>query len=72
MREGSNLPLDLPAGPVPQATAAMTACDGIVLVVDAVEGVMMQTETLIKNAILERLPIVLVINKARRVRTRHV
>lgn len=42
------------------------ACDGIVLVVDAVEGVMMHTETLVKHALHEGLAITLCINKARR------
>lgn len=41
------------------------ACDGIVLVVDAVEGVMMHTETLVKHALHEGLAITLCINKAR-------
>ncbi|CAM9258148.1 unnamed protein product [Phaeothamnion confervicola] len=41
----------------------MRACDGVVLVVDAVEGVMMQTERLIKRALQERLAITLLINK---------
>lgn len=40
------------------------ACDGIVLVVDAVEGVMMHTETLVKHALHEGLAITLCINKA--------
>ncbi len=41
------------------------ACDGIVLVVDAVEGVMMHTETLVKHALHEGLAITLCINKVR-------
>ena len=40
------------------------ACDGIVLVVDAVEGVMMHTETLVKHALHEGLAITLCINMA--------
>lgn len=46
-----------------EVTAAIRISDGMVLLVDAVEGVTMQTKRLIKHAILERLPIVLVINK---------
>lgn len=42
------------------------ACDGIVLVVDAVEGVMMHTETLVKHALHEGLAITLCINKVDR------
>lgn len=42
------------------------ACDGVVLVVDAVEGVMMHTETLIKHALYEGLAITLCINKVDR------
>lgn len=46
------------------------ACDGIVLVVDAVEGVMMHTETLVKHALHEGLAITLCINKVSRTRRR--
>lgn len=42
------------------------ACDGVVLVVDAVEGVMMHTETLVKHALNEGLAITLCINKVDR------
>lgn len=42
------------------------ACDGVVLVVDAVEGVMMHTETLVKHALHEGLAITLCINKVSR------
>lgn len=49
-----------------EVSAALRACDGALLVVDAVEGVMMQTERLIKLALQERLPIVLCINKVDR------
>lgn len=47
-------------------TAALRACDGVLLVVDAVEGVMLQTERLIKHALAEQLPLVLLINKVDR------
>lgn len=46
-----------------EAAAAMRACDGAVLVVDAVEGVMMQTERLARIALAEGLSVCLVINK---------
>lgn len=43
-----------------ESTAALRAADGAVIVVDAVEGVMMSTERLIKHALQARLPICLV------------
>lgn len=46
-----------------EVTAAFRLSDGCVLFVDAAEGVMMNTERLIKHAILEKLPITLCINK---------
>jgi 116 kDa U5 small nuclear ribonucleoprotein component len=52
-----------------EAAAAMRACDGAVLVVDAVEGVMMQTERLARIALAEGLSVCLVINKVSAVHT---
>ncbi|TPX36127.1 hypothetical protein SmJEL517_g01470 [Synchytrium microbalum] len=49
-----------------EVTAAIRLVDGAVLVVDAVEGVMVNTERMIKHLITERIPIVLVINKVDR------
>lgn len=49
-----------------EACAAMRACDGVILVVDAVEGLMLQTERVIKQALLEGLAITLLINKVDR------
>eukprot|EP00735_Rhodelphis_limneticus_P008737 TRINITY_DN2227_c0_g1::TRINITY_DN2227_c0_g1_i1::g.6655::m.6655 TRINITY_DN2227_c0_g1::TRINITY_DN2227_c0_g1_i1::g.6655 ORF type:complete len:985 (+),score=308.55,sp/Q5F3X4/U5S1_CHICK/61.14/0.0,GTP_EFTU/PF00009.22/2.7e-47,EFG_IV/PF03764.13/2.7e+03,EFG_IV/PF03764.13/8.7e-27,EFG_C/PF00679.19/1.7e+03,EFG_C/PF00679.19/2e-21,Miro/PF08477.8/5.2e-08,GTP_EFTU_D2/PF03144.20/2.8e-07,EFG_II/PF14492.1/1.2e-05,MMR_HSR1/PF01926.18/2.2e-05,Dynamin_N/PF00350.18/0.4,Dynamin_N/PF00350.18/1.9,Ras/PF00071.17/0.0052,Se len=49
-----------------EVTAAMRLADGVVLVVDAVEGVMLNTERLIQHAVRDHLPIVLVINKVDR------
>ncbi len=46
-----------------EVTAAFRISDGCVLFVDAAEGVMLNTERLIKHAILEKLPITLCINK---------
>jgi len=49
-----------------EISAGMRGSDGVVLVVDAVEGVMAQTERIIKLALIERLPLVLVLNKVDR------
>jgi U5 small nuclear ribonucleoprotein component len=49
-----------------EVTAAFRISDGCVLFVDAAEGVMLNTERLIKHAILEKLPICLCINKVDR------
>ncbi|XP_065839925.1 116 kDa U5 small nuclear ribonucleoprotein component-like [Oscarella lobularis] len=46
-----------------EVTAALQICDGVVIFVDASEGVMLNTERLIKHAVQERLPISLCINK---------
>eukprot|EP01133_Synstelium_polycarpum_P012173 gene12173-14248_t len=49
-----------------EVTAGLRLADGAVIVVDALEGVMMQTERLIKHAVQEGLAICLVINKVDR------
>ncbi|XP_039255235.2 116 kDa U5 small nuclear ribonucleoprotein component-like [Styela clava] len=46
-----------------EVTAAMRLSDGVVLFVDASEGVMLNTEQLLKHAVQERLAITLCINK---------
>eukprot|EP00297_Palpitomonas_bilix_P001843 CAMPEP_0113882254 /NCGR_PEP_ID=MMETSP0780_2-20120614/8845_1 /TAXON_ID=652834 /ORGANISM="Palpitomonas bilix" /LENGTH=977 /DNA_ID=CAMNT_0000869233 /DNA_START=47 /DNA_END=2980 /DNA_ORIENTATION=+ /assembly_acc=CAM_ASM_000599 len=51
---------------VDEASAALRVSDGAVLVIDAVEGVLSSTEKLVKHAIEEKVPIVVVINKVDR------
>eukprot|EP01130_Rhizamoeba_saxonica_P017042 TRINITY_DN8076_c0_g1_i1.p1 TRINITY_DN8076_c0_g1~~TRINITY_DN8076_c0_g1_i1.p1 ORF type:complete len:985 (+),score=218.40 TRINITY_DN8076_c0_g1_i1:51-2957(+) len=46
-----------------EATAAFRLCDGIVLVVDVVEGKMVNNERMIRHAVQNGLKIVLVLNK---------
>ncbi|GMS89256.1 hypothetical protein PENTCL1PPCAC_11431 [Pristionchus entomophagus] len=46
-----------------EMTAAYRISDGVVIVVDAHEGVMVNTERSIRHAVQERLPITLLINK---------
>ncbi|XP_074587546.1 110 kDa U5 small nuclear ribonucleoprotein component CLO-like [Curcuma longa] len=52
-----------------EMTAALHLADGAVLIVDAAEGVMVNTERAIRHAIQERMPIVVVINKVDRLIT---
>jgi len=47
-------------------TRAMRAVDGVVLVIDAVEGIMPQTETVLRQALKERAKPVIFINKVDR------
>ncbi len=47
-------------------TRAMRAVDGVVVVIDAVEGIMPQTETVLRQAIKERAKPVIFINKVDR------
>ncbi|XP_031783314.1 116 kDa U5 small nuclear ribonucleoprotein component [Nasonia vitripennis] len=46
-----------------EATAAIRLCDGAVLLVDAAEGVMLNTERLLKHALQEKLALTVCINK---------
>ena len=46
-----------------EVAASMRLADGIVLVVDVIEGVQVSTEHIIKHAVLEDIPLTLVINK---------
>ena len=49
-----------------ESVAALKAVDGAVVVVDAVDGIMMHTEMVIRQAISDGLPLVLLINKVDR------
>jgi len=49
-----------------EATAGIRIADGAVIMVDAVEGVMSNTERLLKHAIQEKLVITVVITKVDR------
>lgn len=44
-------------------TASFRLADGVFVVVDASEGVLLNTERILKHALQEQLPIVLCINK---------
>lgn len=46
-----------------EATAAMRICDGVVVFVDAAEGVVLNTERLLKHALQEKVAITICINK---------
>ena len=48
---------------VDEVASSLRLVDGVVLVVDVVEGVQVNTEQIIKNAVLEDLPLTLVVNK---------
>ena len=49
-----------------EVTAALRLCDGVVVVVDAVEGVMMNTERVIRHAVQQDKAVTLCINKVDR------
>ena len=51
---------------VDEVANALRLVDGVVLVVDVVEGVQINTEQIIKHAVLEDMPMVLVVNKVDR------
>ncbi|KAF3929819.1 hypothetical protein AA313_de0204765 [Arthrobotrys entomopaga] len=48
---------------VDEVAASLRLADGVVLIVDVVEGLMINTEQIIKYAVTENLPLVLVVNK---------
>lgn len=52
-----------------EVSAALRAADGVLLVVDAVEGVMLVTEKVVRQAMAEGLPIALLITKVDRLIT---
>jgi translation elongation factor EF-G len=52
-----------------EVSAALRAADGVLLVVDAVEGVMLVTEKVVRQALTEGLPIALLITKVDRLIT---
>lgn len=51
---------------VDEVAASIRLADGVVLVVDVVEGVQANTEQIIKHAVLEDMPLTLVVNKVDR------
>ncbi|KAI1434110.1 P-loop containing nucleoside triphosphate hydrolase protein [Xylaria sp. CBS 124048] len=51
---------------VDEVAASLRLVDGLALVVDVVEGVQVNTEQIIKHAVLEDIPITLIINKVDR------
>ncbi|KAI6181693.1 Tr-type G domain-containing protein [Aphelenchoides besseyi] len=46
-----------------EVTAAYRLCDGVVILIDVHEGLLMQTERLLKHALQEKLPVTICINK---------
>mmetsp|Transcript_26330 Transcript_26330/g.43260 ORF Transcript_26330/g.43260 Transcript_26330/m.43260 type:complete len:179 (+) Transcript_26330:274-810(+) len=53
-----------------ETIAALRLCDGVVVVVDAVEGLQCQTQRALEHAIRERVSLLLVINKFDRLITK--
>ena len=51
---------------IDEVASALRLADGVVLVIDAIEGVMANTEKIIKLTIQEQLPLTLVVNKVDR------
>lgn len=60
--------IDTPGHPnfLGQVVAGMRACEGVLLVIDAIEGVMLMTQKIIKHILREKLSVVVVINKVDR------
>lgn len=46
-----------------EVTAAFRISDGVVIFIDAAEGIMLNTERLLKHAVQERLPVTICLNK---------
>lgn len=57
--------MDTPGHPnfVAELVAALRVADGVVLVVDVIEGVMIMTERIIKQIVREDLDVIVVLNK---------
>ena len=57
--------IDTPGHPnfIGEFVAGLRVADGVLLVVDAIEGVMMGTEKIIKHILREDLDVVVVVNK---------
>ncbi|RYP04203.1 hypothetical protein DL765_010268 [Monosporascus sp. GIB2] len=51
---------------VDEVAAALRLVDGVALIVDVVEGVQVNTEQIIKHAVLEDIPLTLIVNKVDR------
>ncbi|RYO82462.1 hypothetical protein DL763_008226 [Monosporascus cannonballus] len=51
---------------VDEVAAALRLVDGVALIVDVVEGVQVNTEQIIKHAVLEDIPMTLIVNKVDR------
>jgi 116 kDa U5 small nuclear ribonucleoprotein component len=60
--------VDTPGHPnfLGEVVAGLRMCDGVMLVIDAIEGVMLMTEKIIKHILREKLPVVVIINKVDR------
>lgn len=46
-----------------ETCCALRICDGVIIVVDVIEGVMLGTERIIRYAVKERIAITILINK---------
>lgn len=46
-----------------EVTASLRICDGVVLIVDVVEGLMLNTERIIRHTLQEGLALTVVLNK---------
>lgn len=57
--------IDTPGHPnfIDEVACSLRIADGVILVVDVIEGITLHGETIVKHALEEELPIILVINK---------
>ena len=46
-----------------QVTASMRLSDGVCVVIDAAEGIMLNTERILAHAVSQSLPVTIIINK---------